>query len=503
MRMRQQRMPLVEAGHVVGRKYQLVGMLGRGSMGEVWLGHHLTLRERVAVKLLARGIGDDEEESSAAARFRFEAQVAARLSRQTRHIVRVTDHGEEDGLAYLVMELLEGQTLANRLLLRERPTLGFVTRLVAQIARALVIAHTEGVVHRDLKPANVFLTQDEDGQLLVKLLDFGIARTMHTRRVAPSFRTADGVVFGTPGYMSPEQARAAKPDAGCDLWALASVAYEALTGEIPVLGASTEELVENTIDARVVRLSTRAPEWPDALSAFFDRAFAASIQDRYINAQELAAAFERATGADVSLAPAPVAARVSLAADTLWEWRAPAPLQAETGSAPAAPVGPPPPDPSGVAAVPRASVAKLERRAPRGRVVAGVGAGALLASGIALGWCVARGTADRDVSDRAHLAPAPAPASTPEPTARVQAAERRIAEPELAPSAGADSTTPEPLSPLLGRHNGVPAAASASVAVHPSVARVPGASTQRQRAVTPSAPASPPPVKPVDKSDIL
>src|SRR6516164_5841429 len=106
-------MPPLEIGHVVGGKYELARLLGRGSMGEVWVAHHRTLREDVALKLLAPASPtvDVEGPTAAAARFRFEAQLAARLSRKTRHIVRVTDHGEEeDGLAYLVMELLEGKT---------------------------------------------------------------------------------------------------------------------------------------------------------------------------------------------------------------------------------------------------------------------------------------------------------------------------------------------------------------------------------------------------------
>jgi hypothetical protein len=292
----------IEAGRIIAGKYELVRRLGHGSMGEVWVAHHRTLGEDIALKLLDRAPphGDTEDTSTATARFRFEAQVAARLSRKTRHIVEVSDHGEEEGLAYLVMELLEGQTLEARIMRRGCLTLAEASKLVAQIARALTAAHSAGVAHRDLKPANVFLTLDEDGALLVKLLDFGIARTIHTHRVAPTFETAQGLVFGTPGYMSPEQASPSfRVDCRCDLWALATVAYEALTGELPVAGASTQELLANLCAGHIVPVHERDPGLPASLSAFFQRSFAPAIRERFQSASELALDFEQAVGLGV------------------------------------------------------------------------------------------------------------------------------------------------------------------------------------------------------------
>jgi serine/threonine-protein kinase len=285
----------MDAGDILGRKYRLIRLLGRGSMGAVWTACHTTLGEEVAVKLLTRAPELDgmEDDAAAAARFRFEAQVAARLSRKTRHIVRVTDHGEEDGVAYLVMELLEGKTLASRLLLRGRLPPRDVAQIVAQSARALEVAHAEGVVHRDLKPANVFLTRDEDGWVLLKLLDFGIARAIHTRRVAPAFATAAGFAAGTPGYMSPEQARGGHPNPQFDLWALSTIAYEALTGELPMAGVSAQELFENACAGRV-DLNRQEQALVGGLDAFFERAFHPRPDSRYATAPELAAAFARA-----------------------------------------------------------------------------------------------------------------------------------------------------------------------------------------------------------------
>ncbi|HEX3344435.1 MAG TPA: protein kinase, partial [Polyangiaceae bacterium] len=136
----------IDVGRVVGGKYELVRLLGRGSMGEVWSAHHRTLGEKLALKLLTQAPSPEEDvesPSAAAARFQFEAQVAARLSRKTRHIVRVTDHGEEDGLAYLVMEQLEGETLEQVLVRDGKVPLATVSKIVTQVARALSHAHEE------------------------------------------------------------------------------------------------------------------------------------------------------------------------------------------------------------------------------------------------------------------------------------------------------------------------------------------------------------------------
>jgi serine/threonine-protein kinase len=280
----------VEAGHVIAGKFELVRRIGRGSMGQVWVAHHRTLGENVALKLLTMGADDAEEKAAAAAaRFRFEAQIAARLSRKTRHIVRVTDHGEENGLAYLVMELLDGQTLDAEIAKSKHLAPDVVVDVVSQTARALTQAHAEGVFHRDLKPANVFLTTDEEGRRLVKVLDFGIARTIHAHRVRGPFATGKGLVFGTPAYMSPEQALASsKLDHRCDLWALGVIAYQALTGGHPADGDDVDEVLKNVCAGRMVSVRVRLPEATPALAKFFDRAFAHPIEGRFPTASELA-----------------------------------------------------------------------------------------------------------------------------------------------------------------------------------------------------------------------
>ncbi|HEX3770193.1 MAG TPA: serine/threonine-protein kinase [Polyangiaceae bacterium] len=298
----------IDVGQVVAKKYELVRLLGRGSMGEVWSAHHQALGEKVALKLLAlpsASSGEDTEDPAVAlARFRFEAQVAARLSKKTRHIVQVTDYGEDDGLPYLVMELLDGEALDATLRRRGPIPPIEVAQVVSQISRALGQAHTEGVFHRDLKPANVYLTRDEDARLTVKLLDFGIARTIHAHKLPGTFSTAKGFVFGTPGYMSPEQTRASpKLDHRCDLWALATIAYQMLTGHLPVEGSDTEEIMKNICAGRVVPLRKRNPALSLALERFFERAFADRVDDRFADAASLAHAFEAASGAETVIIP--------------------------------------------------------------------------------------------------------------------------------------------------------------------------------------------------------
>lgn len=288
----------IEVGIVIGGKYKLTRLIGRGGMGQVWLARHRTLDQDVAIKLMTHYPADTsgEDEVTAFARFQLEAQVAASLSKRTRNIVAVTDHGYEAGNPYLVMDLLEGEGL-DRLLDRERVLAPErVAAIVTQASRGLAVAHAQGVIHRDLKPANVFLTKDEDGKLLVKLLDFGIARLERDRaeRLTPNL-TGRGIVLGTPHYMSPELARGiGEVDRYCDLWALSVVAYEALTGEMPFEGSTPEDTIVRicTETPRSVRDHRRS--LPVALDAFFDRAFSRNVTARFSSAEEMAAAFARA-----------------------------------------------------------------------------------------------------------------------------------------------------------------------------------------------------------------
>jgi serine/threonine protein kinase len=289
----------IEPGQQIGGKYVLERLLGQGSMGQVWRARHATLDGLYAVKLI-----DVRTVPDAAGRFQMEAHIAAKLSKKTRHIVAVTDHGEQHHHAYLVMELLEGESLEQRIKEAAPLGLGEVSAIVTQVARALKHAHAEGFIHRDLKPGNVFLTKDEDGRVVVKLLDFGIARSKTRIQTRSPFATAKDTLVGTPSYMSPEQTLGLDDiDHRCDLWALAVVAYEALTRQLPFEGETIQDVLIAIGIGRQIPIRQRRPELPEAIEAFYDRAFADALDDRFSAGPDLATAFARAAGVGPSDRP--------------------------------------------------------------------------------------------------------------------------------------------------------------------------------------------------------
>ncbi len=279
-------------GTTVGGKYELLRKIGSGAMGEVWAARHATLHEEVAIKLVLRGV-DNGDGSSAESRFLVEARVAASLSRKTRHIVAVTDHGQDGELGYLVMELLAGESLAERMARTGPLPLARVVPMVVQIARGLATAHAAGVVHRDLKPSNVFVTVDEEGHALAKVLDFGIAKLRLAGDRRAAFTTQKGFLLGTPAYMSPEQARGRVVDHRADVWALAVIAYHMLTGEFPFDADSADELFARIIRVTAIPIHDRAPELPAVVGDFFARAFAKRLEERFPSALALATALEQ------------------------------------------------------------------------------------------------------------------------------------------------------------------------------------------------------------------
>ena len=198
-------------------------------MGSVWAAEHLALDTLVAVKFMTR---DHVLQPDLAARFRREAQAAAQL--RSPHVTQVLDYGvTPDGEPYIVMELLEGETLRQRLRRVGNLPLGEVVHLIEQMAKGLSRAHQLGLVHRDIKPDNLFLI-DVEGDPFVKVLDFGIAK--HTA-LDVTTKTSTGAMLGTPFYMSPEQFDGAKDiDHRADLWALGIVTYQMLTGRLPFTG---------------------------------------------------------------------------------------------------------------------------------------------------------------------------------------------------------------------------------------------------------------------------
>ncbi|HHH29192.1 MAG TPA: serine/threonine protein kinase [Polyangiaceae bacterium] len=278
------------AGMTLGSSLTLDRPLGRGGMGSVWVARHETLDSEVAVKFIAKRLVDRGD--TAAKRFEREARLAAKM--KSPHAVKIFDHGrDEDGTPFIVMELLHGESLAERL---ERGPLSVneAARVVQQIAEVLREAHDLGVVHRDIKPHNVFLT--ETGyDAFVKVLDFGVAK--HVQVEEATVVTETGALVGTPFYMSPEQLlRASEPGRGSDRWALAVVAYQCLTGELPFRGETVAALGAALSKGRFVPASERRDDLPEALDDWFERALAPDEGDRFDDVGDMAQSFVEACG---------------------------------------------------------------------------------------------------------------------------------------------------------------------------------------------------------------
>jgi aryl-alcohol dehydrogenase-like predicted oxidoreductase len=259
-------------------------------MGSVWVADHLTLDTEVVVKFIGPGLRVSPE---ASARFSREAAAAAKV--KSPHVVQVLDHGTTTtGVPFIVMELLEGEDLATRLRrTRTLPPTDVVT-IVSQIGHALARAHARGIIHRDVKPGNIFLCESEsEGGIFAKLLDFGIAKADDARAHA---MTTTGRFLGSPYYMSPEQALGAgSVDQRADIWSIGVVAYEALTGVLPVTGETVGAIaVELAIGAPPVPPSHVNGALPPAVDAWFARACARKREDRFASTNELVAALREA-----------------------------------------------------------------------------------------------------------------------------------------------------------------------------------------------------------------
>ncbi len=259
-------------------------MLGKGGMGDVWLADHAGLGCRVVVKFLSKELTAHEE---ALARFKREASSSAAV--KSPHVVQVFDHGvTPEGLPFIVMEFLEGRDLS-KLVLKGPLPLDQAAEVVSQVAKALSRAHQVGVVHRDIKPENIFLCDSQDGEMFVKILDFGIAKT----ESKASRATATGQIVGTPYYMSPEQIVGATVDAKVDLWSLAAVTYEMLTGRVAFDG-DTVGAITLAIHGEAPVPSRLRPSLGPELDAWFAKAFAKDGAARFPNAKDMATAFQQA-----------------------------------------------------------------------------------------------------------------------------------------------------------------------------------------------------------------
>ncbi|HEU4541300.1 MAG TPA: Stk1 family PASTA domain-containing Ser/Thr kinase [Jiangellaceae bacterium] len=300
---------------LLGDRYELGEVLGRGGMAEVRRGRDLRLGRIVAIKMLRV---DHAADATFQARFRREAQSAASLNH--RNIVAVYDTGEDfiDGhrVPYIVMEYVEGRTLRELLHERARFTPERTIEVTASVLDALEYSHRAGIVHRDIKPGNVMITTGGD----VKVMDFGIARSLAETGAA---LTQTAAVVGTAQYISPEQARGESADARSDLYATGCVMYELLTGRPPFVGESLVSVAVSHVREMVTPPSALDPSIPRDLDAIVLKALAKDRLDRYQSAYEMRGDLERcAAGLPVAAAADATAATQFIGAgyaDTMYE----------------------------------------------------------------------------------------------------------------------------------------------------------------------------------------
>jgi serine/threonine-protein kinase len=273
-------------GALVAGKYRLEREIGRGGMGSVWSARHLQLDTLVALKFV------DPSAAASDAHLRFEREARAAAQLRSPHVVQILDHGVDAGLPYIAMELLEGEDLGERLRRVGRLSLDESARIFGQAAKALRRAHDAGVIHRDLKPSNIFLARFDEDEV-VKLLDFGVAKLRRLEMDPQNPATQTGVIFGSPTYMSPEQARGNKAiDHRSDLWSLAVILFRALTGQKPFEASSIGDLVIKLCIEPPPVPSRVAVDLPPEVDRFFERAFARDPEQRFPSAMAMAAELE-------------------------------------------------------------------------------------------------------------------------------------------------------------------------------------------------------------------
>jgi len=285
-------MPQDIAGKKVLNRYKIVEKIGGGGMSVVWKAYDLVLDRNVALKILRPEMSEDED---FILRFRREAQSVASLSHPS--IVNIYDVGEDQGLYFIVMELIgEGETLRDYLKAKGRLPVDRALEITAEICEALSHAHAKRIIHRDIKPQNILLTAEGKA----KVADFGIARALGTLST-----TTHDVVVGSAPYMSPEQAKNGQASVRSDLYSLGVVLYEMLSGKQPFAGDSPVAVALQHVEAVAPSLRQNAPSIPPAVDELVRKAMAKDPQERFQSADEMLAAV-RSIEASISPSPARV-----------------------------------------------------------------------------------------------------------------------------------------------------------------------------------------------------
>jgi eukaryotic-like serine/threonine-protein kinase len=282
------RIAMDNAGRVLSGRYRLLEQIGKGGMGTVWRAEHVELGSLCAIKLI-----DDDLAQSVIVRTRFRREAKAAAALNSDHVVKTFDYGVDGGTPYIVMELLTGESLDQRLKRVGRLSPQELLNVLIQVALALDRAHERGLVHRDLKPGNLFIGKDDTGKDCVKLLDFGIAKSLRNDDDLAVGPTRTGALVGSPAYMSPEQLRnVGGIDQTSDIWSLGIVAYEALVGQRPFAATTIADLIVRICTESLPVPSSMA-EVPPGFDAWFAKACDRDARARFSTATELVMAFQR------------------------------------------------------------------------------------------------------------------------------------------------------------------------------------------------------------------
>ncbi len=268
-------------GSIVADRYHILKKLGEGGMGQVYLAEHVKMGRKSALKVMHPGMVKDVD---AISRFNREAANASKISHP--NVAAVYDFGETaDGVIFLAMEFVDGPPLTK--IIEQAGALApkRAAKIVQQTGEALAVAHDMGIVHRDLKPDNIMVAKTRDGEDMVKVVDFGIAKASDS---AAQKVTKTGLVVGTPEYMSPEQLAGDKLDGRSDIYSLGLVAFNMLTGKLPFPSDSAQESMIMRLTDRPKPLAEMRPEvsWPADVQAVMDKALERDVADRYQTATE-------------------------------------------------------------------------------------------------------------------------------------------------------------------------------------------------------------------------
>jgi len=281
---------LLEAGQVIDGKYRITRLIGTGGMGAVYEGENILIRRRIALKVLH---ADSATNADVIRRFEREAQAAGEIGND--HILEVLDLGSlANGDRYMVMEYLDGETLATRIQRHGHLTPQQIAPIARQFLTALVSAHAAGIIHRDLKPENIFILRSKAGRTdFVKLIDFGISKFSRPFKEGEHRMTRANAVLGTPCYMSPEQARgASETDVRSDIYSCGVILYESVSGRLPFEGESFNDLMFKIALSEPQPLLTLVPSLDPEFCAIIGRAIARDPADRFPSAQEFADAVD-------------------------------------------------------------------------------------------------------------------------------------------------------------------------------------------------------------------